>query len=116
MMSLRLIALTCISVLAVFITSSCERELHGAPEPFSASDTSYNNYRKPSGPWSIHVVRVPRSTSLFEIHAVHAGERAVGLSRLSDQTRALGSAHGTPVAAINGDFYQRDGPYAGDPR
>src|SRR6185295_6033608 len=23
---------------------------------------------------------------------------------------------GIPVAAINGDFYQRDGPYAGDPR
>jgi hypothetical protein len=28
----------------------------------------------------------------------------------------LGSAPGIPVAAINGDFYQREGPYAGDPR
>src|SRR5262245_23811974 len=42
----------------------------------SAPDIVYSNYRKPSGPWSIHVVRVPRGKSLFQVQAVHAGGRA----------------------------------------
>jgi hypothetical protein len=82
----------------------------------STSDISYNNYRSAKGPWSIHVVRVPRRNSSFQIHAVHAQGRAVGLGRLSDQVALLHSARELPVAGINGDFYQRGGPYAGDPR
>ena len=80
------------------------------------TDLEYNNYRKPAGPWSIHVVRVPRGKSPFQIQAVHAGGTALGLSRLSDQATLVDSALARPVAAINGDFYQREGPYAGDPR
>src|SRR5262245_13079217 len=81
-----------------------------------ASDVEYNNYRKPAGPWSIHVVRVPRGRSPFQIHAVHAGGSAVGLGRVSEQVALEDSALASGVAAINGDFYQREGPYAGDPR
>jgi hypothetical protein len=80
------------------------------------SDVEYNNYRKPAGPWSIHVVRVPRGRSPFQIHAVHAGRSAVGLGRVSEQVALEDSALASGVAAINGDFYQREGPYAGDPR
>ena len=81
-----------------------------------AHDVAYNNYRKPAGPWSIHVVRVPRGRSPFQIHAVHARGSAVGLSRVSEQAAFGDPALVTGVAAINGDFYQREGPYAGDPR
>jgi hypothetical protein len=41
--------------------------------------------------------------------------KAIGLGELSEQVRALRST-AEPVAAINGDFYQRDGAHAGDPR
>jgi len=82
----------------------------------AAPDIAYQNYRRASSPWSIHVVRVPLGKSPFRVCAVHAGGHAVGLGRLSDQTRILASEHATPMAAINGDFYQRGGPYAGDPR
>src|SRR5205809_713697 len=57
--------------------------------PSLAPDIVYHNDRKPAGPWSIHVVRVPRGRSPFQIHAVHAEGRAVGLSRLSEQTAML---------------------------
>jgi len=82
----------------------------------TTTDISYNNYRNPRGPWSIHVVRVPRQKSPFQVHAVHAQGRAVGLSRLSDHAAIMHSATAIPVAAINGDFYERGGPFAGDPR
>jgi len=80
------------------------------------SDISYKNHRIPSGPFSIHVVRVPRNKSLFEIHAVHAKGLAVGLGPLSEQVTLLQTPLVTAVAGINGDFYLREGPYAGDPR
>jgi hypothetical protein len=86
------------------------------PGPGPASDVVYQNYRKSNGPWSIHVVRVPRGRSFFPIQAVHAQGRAVGLSPLSDQVMLSGSARAITVAGVNGDFYQRTGPYAGDPR
>ncbi len=82
----------------------------------TAPDVGYQNYRQARGPWSIHVVRVPRRPARFDLHAVHAGNRAIGLSPLSQQIRSIAPAWGTPVAGINGDFYKRDGTYAGDPR
>lgn len=85
-------------------------------EAAPASEVEFQRYRVPSGPVSIHVARVPRGKSSFEVRAVHAQGRAVGLSQLSDQVALLDSPLATPIAAINGDFYQRGGPYAGDPR
>jgi hypothetical protein len=41
---------------------------------------------------------------------------ALGLGTISSQVELAGNTIGTPVAAINGDFYQRDRAYAGHPR
>jgi hypothetical protein len=76
----------------------------------------YTNYRVAHVPWSIHVVQVARSNTLYEVHSVHAGNGAVGLDTLSDQVAQLNGSLGTPIAAINGDFYQRERAYAGAPR
>jgi hypothetical protein len=76
----------------------------------------YTNYRIPEVPWSIHVVKASRTNSLYEIHSVHAGARALGMSTLSDQAASIDPKLGQPVAAINGDFYLRDKVYAGGPR
>lgn len=79
----------------------------------AAEGVSYTNIVR-KGPLSIHVIRFPRNLAAFEIRSLHSAGNAVGLGRLSDQLKLLKDA--TPVAAINGDFYQRNGPFAGDPR
>ena len=77
---------------------------------------SYTNCRVPEIPWSIHVVKLARTNTLYEIHSAHAGARALGMSTLSDQMGTMDKRLGQPVAAINGDFYLRDKIYAGGPR
>lgn len=83
------------------------------PSKAASSDgVVYTNVVK-NGPVEIHVIRIPRKAPALEIQSVHSGGKPVGLSPLADQ---LKFARGTPIAAINGDFYQRDGAFAGDPR
>src|SRR6266581_478778 len=108
--------LSCLWGLAVSIGISAENDNGSPPSDSLAHEISFNNFRKPSGPWSIHVVRVPRQGGGYQLHTVHASGKSLGLAPVSDQTTPSNSALGIPVAAINGDFYQRDGPYAGDPR
>jgi hypothetical protein len=84
--------------------------------PLDSTGLGYTNYRLADVPWSIHVVQVARSNRLYEVHSVHAGNSALGLDTLSDQVNLLNPRLGLPVAAINGDFYQRDRAYAGSPR
>jgi hypothetical protein len=97
---------------AVLIGNTAE----GADEPRSAPVISYDNYHMPGGPWSIHVVRVPRQGTRYQLTTMHATGKAIGLAPVTDQTTLSNLAPGIPLAAINGDFYQREGPYAGDPR
>jgi hypothetical protein len=108
--------LICLWGLAVSVGSTARSEEESAPADSLAHDISYNNYRKPTGPWSIHVVRVPRQSAQFQLCTMHASGKALGLAPVTDQATPSNSALGIPVAAINGDFYHRDGPYAGDPR
>jgi hypothetical protein len=79
------------------------------------AEVTYKVYREPRGPKSVHVVRIPRGQSPFQLTSVHAGNRAVGLTPISEQA-LTGNPPRRAVAAINGDFYRRDGVYAGDPR
>src|SRR5437899_4090637 len=45
----------------------------------------YTNCRVADMPWSIHVVQMELSNSLYEIRSFHAGGIALGLDTLSDQ-------------------------------
>jgi hypothetical protein len=86
-------------------------------DDFNASGgLSYTNSRLPEVPWSIHVVRVDRANKDLELHSMHSGHRAIGLSRLTEQIALWNRTNGIPVAGVNGDFYQRDRAFAGDPR
>jgi hypothetical protein len=70
-----------------------------------------------SVPWSIHVVEIDRTHTDFGYYAGLATGKVLGISRVSDMARAMPRELGRPVAAINGDFYERDNrTYAGDPR
>jgi len=84
--------------------------------PVDTTGLGYTNFRFAEVPWSVHVVKVPRTNGLYELHSVHAAKSAVGLDTLSDQLLLANSATGAPIAAINADFYQRDRAYAGAPR
>jgi exopolysaccharide biosynthesis protein len=77
---------------------------------------SYTNVIIASEPWSIHVVKVDRAGSRYEIQSQHAGDGALGLSTLRDQVSAVNPEKGVAVAAINGGFYRRDSAYAGGAR
>ena len=105
------------SILALGWLTGCHRD-SAPPTDFEelSPGVGYANPRLDEGPWSIHVVRVDRTRPTLELHSVHAGGGALGLSPLSEQLRRIPATSGTPVAAINGDFYQRDRPHAGDPR
>lgn len=100
------------------LTTSCEK----APPMSSVSyatlapGVEYANQRRTNVPWSVHVVRFDRTNPAFEVRSVHAGQGALGLATLTEQIQKLPSGLGAPVAAVNGDFYQRDRAYAGDPR
>src|SRR5687768_13337060 len=86
-------------------------------EPPIVADVIYTNIVDRRGPWSVHVVKVPRKGS-FELRSVHARGRAIGLSELSKQAQLVSNETNevVAVAAVNGDFYQRHGAHAGDPR
>ena len=68
-------------------------------------------------PWSIHVFEFDRSrTDLAFANSLANGE-SIGLATVSDQMKALAVGHSTvPIAAVNGDFYNSEHGYPGDPR
>ena len=70
----------------------------------------------PEGPWSIHIVKVDRSSRNLELHTALGKRTGIGLAPLSEQVKALPPELGRPVAAINGDYYRDEGAYAGDPK
>jgi hypothetical protein len=77
---------------------------------------TYTNTRIADVPLSIHVVQLERANPHYQIQSMHAQGGAVGLDTLSDQLGLVNPALGTAVAAINGDYYQREKAYAGAPR
>lgn len=85
----------------------------GTPE----KGITYRNDRIESEPWSVHVVKIPRNDPTLEVRSTLARGTVLGLSRVSDQALDIPFAVGTPLAGVNGDFYEREGSrYAGDPR
>ena len=87
-----------------------------ADNPSTPPVAAYTHQKQPKVPWSIHVVRVPRNGAGFEIRSTHAAAGAIGMDLLSAQVEQVRAKAGKPVAAINGDFYQRSRAHAGDPR
>ncbi len=91
-------------------------ETPGADLGLRAGGLLYTNIVVADVPWSIHMVKAARNGQVYQIQARHAGSGVLGLSTLSEQIAAVEPERGTPVAGINGGFYQRDKAYAGCPR
>jgi hypothetical protein len=111
-------ALSLVVGLALGVTvTSC-----GKPQATAAEFTplepglEYRHDRISRGPWSIHVLRIDRSRPDLELQSAHANGTVLGLGTVSEQLETLDPKQGRPVAAVSGDFYQRDRAFAGDPR
>ena len=89
----------------------------GRKPPGEVEGVSYEHYVVDEVPWSIHVVKIDRSRKDFEIVTTLGGGSKIGLNYLTRQLRTIPREIGTPIAAINGDFYALEHDnYAGDPR
>jgi hypothetical protein len=78
---------------------------------------SYVNEKVPEGPWSIHLIKLDRTNSEYELHTMLGNGQITGMTTLTEQVKALPAALGRPIAAINGDFYfTSPKAYSGDPQ
>lgn len=80
------------------------------------SCVSYTNEVVPSVPWSIHVVRIDRASRSVRFCTTLGGGKVLGMGIVSDQVKTLPAGVGSPLAAINGDFYEKAKDYPGRPR
>ncbi len=101
-----------------FALAVCSAVLSFVPQVAAESEgISYNNDRIKSVPWSVHVVKIDRNDPTLEVRSTLAKGTVLGLSTLADQALDIPFSTGTPLAGVNGDFYEREhSRYAGDPR
>jgi hypothetical protein len=90
------------------------RELTDAAGPIPG--VTYTNIMVEEVPWSIHLVRLERNNGALLLETRHANGGAIGMSPLSAQATGAGAEAEWPLAAVNGGFYTRMGPFAGYPR
>jgi len=77
----------------------------------------YVNDKVAEGPWSVHLVRIDRTSPDYELHTMLGAGVVSGMTTLTDQVKALPPTLGRPMAAINGDFYfTSPRHYKGDPQ
>ncbi len=67
-------------------------------------------------PWSIHVIEVQRGRSDFEFCTTLGKGDVIGMGTVSDQVKSVPREYGQPLAAINGDFYEKTEKTEGRPR
>jgi hypothetical protein len=114
MWSVRPLLFFTLTVLAAIFARTDGRALPASNQP-EPQGLTYTNTRVRGVPWSIHVVRLERTNTLYRIQTAHATGKAIGVDTLSEQVAGSNGKRGTVVAAINGDFYERNGPFAGAP-
>jgi Phosphodiester glycosidase len=77
---------------------------------------SYTNDVDPEVPWSIHVVKIDLSRPELRLATTLGNGETLGMSTVTEQLKTLSPDLGQPLAAINGDFYEKGKDYAGRPR
>jgi len=76
---------------------------------------SYRLERDGDHPWAIEILMVDRAHAEYRLMSTLAQDTIFGLASVSEQVKALPTELGTPVAAVNGDWFTLPaGPYQGD--
>src|SRR5260221_1549472 len=77
---------------------------------------SYTNHVNEEVPLSIHIVRIERAHHDFEFCTTLGKGSTLGMAIVSEQVKGLPPDCGQPLAAINGDFYEKSEKYLGRSR
>ena len=88
---------------------------HAGDTNFSRFIT-YTNDVDPELPLSVHVVRVDYAHPEVRFCTTLGGGSTMGMGIVSDQIKSLSPALGQPLAAVNGDFYDKSKDYPVRPR
>jgi hypothetical protein len=83
--------------------------------PSAAEGLVYFHDYEPSVPWSMHVVKFSRKRKDLELVSLMGLGQRQGMATVSQQVSQVPPAWGRPVAAVNGDLYNDDREYFGDP-
>src|SRR5579883_2474993 len=105
-------------VCAALLAFTCLRTTASSTNEVGKQDRwfYYTNDVNDEVPLSIHVVRVELSHHDFEFCTSLGKGTTLGMAVVSDQVKALPAECGQPLAAINGDFYEKSEKYLGRPR
>ena len=101
-----------LQVLILALVWSTDTFRVGAADSF----VSYTNDVVPRVPWSIHIVKIDRASQNFRFCTTLGGGKVLGMGIVSDQVKTVPPGVGVPLAAINGDFYEKAKEYPGRPR
>ncbi len=102
-------------LLAVWLTAGSAAAQSDRTYPEVGPGLTYVHERIGDVPWAIHILKIDRQEDFRLISSLAQGT-IYGLAGISKHVGAVPSELGTPVAAINGDFYRiASGPYQGDP-
>ncbi|HEX5222152.1 MAG TPA: phosphodiester glycosidase family protein [Verrucomicrobiae bacterium] len=77
---------------------------------------TYTNDVDPELPLSVHVVRVDYAHPDVRFCTTLGGGSTMGMGIVSDQIKSLSPTLGQPLAAVNGDFYDKSKDYPVRPR
>ena len=77
---------------------------------------SYTNAVDPEVPWSVHIVKADYSHPELRFYTALGGGEVMGMETVTDQLKTLPPGVGQPLAAINGDFYDKSKDFPIRPR
>jgi hypothetical protein len=112
----RLPGIVLAAALLLSLSPGVRAETTNTPPRARLSDSfGYSQENRSEGPWAIRRVRVRRSRTDLTFHVRLGGGSHLGLATLSAQATGTPKSQGRPLAAVNGDYFVRDGAFAGDP-
>lgn len=76
----------------------------------------YTNEVVEDMPWSIHIIKIERCWQDVEFCTTLGKGDTIGMGTVSEQIKALPREYGEPLAAVNGDFYEKSEKHEGRPR
>ena len=107
--------LLAIGLLLSFATGGRAETTNNPPRVRLSEAFGYSQENRSEGPWAVRRVRVRRSRTDLSFHVRLGGGAQLGLATLSAQATGVPKSQGRPLAAVNGDYFVRDGAFAGDP-
>jgi hypothetical protein len=102
--------------LALFLAIPTGRATAGANETTAQPGISYTNIVDTDTPLSIHMIKIERNRRDLQLCTALGKDNVIGMDVVSGQIKALPGEFGEPLAAINGDFYDKKEKEEGRPR